>query len=110
MDQAPGPSIASAPATVADRSWVQKSPSPENADHNATTESVLPAIGVHNPAQSNSPAAPSIRIRNKLGSETNPLMTWWNVAIAAISRRHKRPAPGQPRAKLEYSRCKRKLP
>ena len=94
MDQAPGPSIASATAMVANRSWAQKSPSFENADHNATTESAPPAIGVHNPAQSNSPAVPSIRIRKKLGSETNPLMTWWTVAIAAISRRHKRPAPG----------------
>src|SRR5271169_754068 len=74
-DQAPGPSMASAAAIVANRTCAQKSPCSENADHNATTERELPAIGVHNPAQSNSPAKPSIRIRNKLGSEANPLMT-----------------------------------
>src|SRR5580704_19769283 len=109
MDQAPGPSIASAAAIVANRSWVQKWPASENADHNAITESMLPAIGVHNPAQSNSPAAPSIRIRNKLESEANPPITWRKAAIAAIDRRHNRPTPGQPQAKLEYSRCNRKF-
>jgi len=67
--------MASAAAIVANRFWAQKSPCYENADHNATTESALPAIGVHNPAQINSPATPSIRMRNTFGSETNPLMT-----------------------------------
>ena len=67
--------MASAAAIVANRIWAQKSPCSENADHNATTESALPAIGVHNPAESNSPATPSIRNRNTFGSGTNPLMT-----------------------------------
>ena len=67
--------MASAAAIVANRIWAQKSPCSEIADHNATTESALPAIGVHNPAQSNSPAMLSIRMPNTFGSETNPLMT-----------------------------------
>ena len=101
--------MANAAAIVANRIWAQRSLCSEKADHNATTESALPAIGVHNPAQSNSPAAPSIRIRNKLESEANPPITWRKAAIAAIDRRHNRPTPGQPQAKLEYSRCNRKF-
>ena len=58
--------MASAAAIVAKRIRAQKSPCSENADHNATTESAPPAMGVHNPAQSNSPATPSIRIRQQV--------------------------------------------
>lgn len=105
-DQAPGPSMASAAAIVANRICAHTSPCLENADHNATTENTLPAIGVHNPTQSNNPAMPSIRIRATLRSEASPPPTKWNAATVVMSRRHRRPAPGQPRAKLEYSRCK----
>jgi hypothetical protein len=34
----------------------------------------------------------------------------WKMAIAATTRRHKSPIPGQPRANVEYRRCKRKFP
>jgi hypothetical protein len=59
-DQAPGPSIASPAPNIANDMWLQRSPERQKAPPNPIIAATPPAMGVHNPAASNSPAAASI--------------------------------------------------
>jgi hypothetical protein len=63
---------------------------------------MLPAIGVHRPAQRRRARAPSITTIDRLRLKALPPK--WKAVIAAVTRRHKSPIPGHPRAKVEY-RC-----
>jgi len=110
MDQTPGPSIARAVPIAANRISARKLPFPENAAHSSKIARAPPAMGVHKPRQSSSAARPGITVRNKAGAEVNSAPFNGKTAIAVTNRRHTRPIPGPPRAKLEYSRCKTQVP
>ena len=110
MDQAPGPSIARAALITANRISAQKLPFPENAAHPSKIARAPPAMGVHKPTLSSRAAAPGIALRNEESAEVNSAPSSVKTAIAATSRRHKIPIPGEPRAKVEYSRCKTHVP
>src|SRR5260370_18706374 len=100
IDQAPGPSIASATPTAASRIRAQGSPAREKTAQTARPASMLPAIGVHRPAQRRRAIAPSITaIDDRLKLKALPLK--WKARIAAVTRRDKSPIPAHPRAKLE---------
>jgi len=106
-DQAPGPSIASPAPKIANSMWLQRSPERQKAPHKPRIDVTPPAIGVPKPAHRNSPAAVSIvSLRKGWGDPANPATPSWNKAIAAPSRRQRRPIPGQPLAKVEYKRCR----
>ena len=110
MDQAPGPSSAREALIAANRIAAQKLPLPENAAQSSEITRAPPAMGVHKPMHSSSAARPEITVRNKEGAEVICTPSTAKTAIAAINRRPKSPIPGPPRAKLEYSRCKRTFP
>src|SRR5712691_1955092 len=86
IDQAPGPSIASATPTAASRIRAQGSPVRENAVQTATPAIMLLAIGVHRPAQRSKAAAPSITVVNKDQFKAKALPLKWKAVTAAVTR------------------------
>ena len=108
-DQAPGPRTAKAPARVPSRMLVDGSPWPDIAFHPSRTVTSIPAIGVHKPASRRVPPAIPITAGAACPMEAparrmkNP---WVTRTLPATSRMNKRPAPGQPSAKVENRRRK----
>jgi len=108
-DQAPGPSIASAAPNIANRNSLQGSPVPENVRHNPIIAVATPAMGVHKPADRSSPTTDSTTSLSRCclwADATHPATPSWHKPIPALSRRQRRPMPGQPLAKVENNRCR----
>ena len=111
MDQAPGPISASVPPKTLSVSDIQMSLPPAKRIQNSMGTTNAPAKGVHSPAKMNSPrTAPVVSgiVRPALGA-SSCTMPLWRRAIPVKSRWTRRPAPGQPFANVENSRCKRSL-
>ena len=111
MDQAPGPIIANVPPKTISMSDLQVSLSPAKTIQNSMGTTSVPTTGVQSPARMNSPrTAPVISgiIKPALGA-SSCTMPLWRRAIPVKSRWMRRPAPGQPFANVENSRCKRSL-
>jgi len=109
MDHAPGPTSAKATPMVAMKMQAEGSPGRTIMLRTASAASNKPTIGVHNPASRSSPIriANIARTDSPMGgpvcSLTEPWMTSEAPATTRISRR---PAPGQPGAKVENNRRK----
>jgi hypothetical protein len=108
MDQVPGPIIARvAPRTARKRGRVALAGDrkPTLASRTATT---APAIGVHNPAISRTPATapiPSSTTAAQIGFALAQATPQYMRAPPVSSRCARSPPPGQPSANVENSLC-----
>jgi hypothetical protein len=113
MDQAPGPTIAKTAPRTACTIGIHGSPecqkNREKAIHTLTMAASVPATGVDKPIRRSIPATAPMICRTTIvtgGAASTPAIPKWTRATAVSSRSSRRPAPGQPLAKVENSRCK----
>lgn len=109
-DHAPGPIIAKAAARVAAKTQAHTSLGTANMFQSSTSATIVPAIGVHNPARRRIPA-PIDNMDAIIGSEEGRLISRElaekTKAPPMTKRISNSPTPGQPRANVENSRLKR---
>ena len=106
-DHAPGPSSANAAPMVAMKMQAEGSPGRVMMFHSASAATSEPASGVHNPASRSIPImiATTGSVMNWMDGPPNSLAKPWITSEAPATRRmSRRPAPGQPGAKVEYRR------
>ena len=106
-DHAPGPSSANAAPMVAMKMQAEGSPGRVIMFHSASAANNKPAIGVHNPASRSIPImiATTGSAMNWMDGPVCSLANPWIISEApATSRMSRRPAPGQPGAKVENRR------
>ena len=113
MDQAPGPTIAkTAPRTACTMGINGSSECEkyrEKAIHTLAMAASVPATGVHKPIRRSIPATAPMICRTTIvtgGVASTPTIPKWMSAAAVSTRKSRRPAPGQPLANVENSRCK----
>ena len=106
-DHAPGPSSANAAPMVAMKMQAEGSPGRVMMFHSARAATSEPASGVHSPASRSIPMmiATTGRIKKwKDGPPNSLAMPWITREAPATRRMSRRPAPGQPGAKVENRR------
>ena len=112
IDHAPGPSKSSATPTVVIRRQAQGSLGPQNASHTPAMDARAPAVGVHKPAINDNPSTKSpewVMNTRKCGPVRGIVSSPAIKEIPHTRRMSRRPTPGQPRAKFE-NRRRRKRP
>ena len=112
MDHAPGPIIAIVAPKVARMIGIHGSLPLANAIHSSTAPIKLPTTGVHNPTRRSIPAQAAIIcgiIDGEKGLPASSTIPKRTSRIAVSMRWRRRPAPGQPLANVENSRCKNYL-
>ena len=106
-DQCPGPIKASETPRPASSTLVHRSPCWEIMRHTSKKVTIVPAIGVHKPIMRRNPAPNAMPGNNGVSvvgvPRTNAIAKPIS-AIPVVSRRTRRPAPGQPRANDENNR------
>src|SRR5580692_11596865 len=103
-DHAPGPMNAKATPMVPNRTLTHGSPDRESAFPSSAITVRTPSMGVHKPASNNNPTATANTcvMADSTDSPSPNLATARPInPIAVTSRIRRRPAPGQPRAKVE---------
>lgn len=109
MDHAPGPIMARLTPRAASKSGIDGSAGRRRNVQISTTAIPAPAIGVHKPMTSRTPAPRPIACGTSVTSAVGPrrqVMAQRTTALPVTSLCSRSPRPGRPLAKVEKSRCK----